>query len=105
MAEELDYVPMPKKVVDEIEKACGPSEIKDASGKPLHTRRYGALSSMQSRRGPHGRDCTVPRSLILTGPSRELSCAAAGVSFEWALPDVVKEAPRWTRPGGDPWLT
>jgi phosphate transport system substrate-binding protein len=36
MAEELDYVPMPKKVVGEIEKVWA-SEIKDSSGKPLHT--------------------------------------------------------------------
>jgi len=36
MAEELDYVPMPKKVADEIEKMWA-SEIKDSSGKPLHT--------------------------------------------------------------------
>ncbi len=36
MAEALDYVPMPKKIVAEIEKAWA-SEIKDASGKPLHT--------------------------------------------------------------------
>ena len=36
MAEELDYVPMPKKVVGEIEKAWA-SEIKDSGGKPLHT--------------------------------------------------------------------
>jgi len=36
MAEELDYVPMPKKVVAEIEKMWA-SEIKDSSGKPLHT--------------------------------------------------------------------
>ena len=36
MAEELDYVPMPKKVVAEIEKMWA-SEIKDTSGKPLHT--------------------------------------------------------------------
>jgi phosphate transport system substrate-binding protein len=35
MAEELDYVPMPKKVVAEVEKAWA-SEIKDSSGKPLH---------------------------------------------------------------------
>jgi phosphate transport system substrate-binding protein len=34
MAEELDYVPMPKKIVAEIEKAW--SDIKDSSGKPLH---------------------------------------------------------------------
>jgi phosphate transport system substrate-binding protein len=34
MAEELDYVPMPKKVVAEIEKAWA-TEIKDAGGKPL----------------------------------------------------------------------
>jgi len=34
MAEELDYVPMPKKVVAEIEKVWA-TEIKDASGKPL----------------------------------------------------------------------
>ena len=36
MAEELDYVPMPKKVVAEVEKVWA-SEIKDSSGKPLHT--------------------------------------------------------------------
>jgi len=36
MAEELDYVPMPKKVIAEIEKMWA-SEIKDSSGKPLHT--------------------------------------------------------------------
>jgi len=35
MAEELDYVPMPTKVVGEIEKAWA-KDIKDASGKPLH---------------------------------------------------------------------
>jgi phosphate transport system substrate-binding protein len=34
MAEELDYVPMPKKVVGDIEKMWA-SEIKDANGKPL----------------------------------------------------------------------
>ena len=36
MAEELDYVPMPKKVVAEIEQIWA-SEIKDSGGKPLHT--------------------------------------------------------------------
>ena len=36
MAEELDYVPMPKAVVAQIEKMWA-SEIKDSSGKPLHT--------------------------------------------------------------------
>jgi phosphate transport system substrate-binding protein len=36
MAEELDYVPMPKKVVAEIEKAWA-TEIKDSSGKALYT--------------------------------------------------------------------
>jgi phosphate transport system substrate-binding protein len=36
MADELDYVAMPKKVADEIEKMWA-SEIKDSSGKPLHT--------------------------------------------------------------------
>jgi phosphate transport system substrate-binding protein len=35
MAEELDYVPMPKKVTAEVEKAWA-NEIKDSSGKPLH---------------------------------------------------------------------
>ena len=35
MAEELDYVPMPKKIVAEIEKTWA-TEIKDSSGKPLH---------------------------------------------------------------------
>jgi len=34
MAEELDYVPMPNKVVTEIEKVWA-SEIKDSGGKPL----------------------------------------------------------------------
>ncbi len=36
MAAELDYVPMPDKVVSAIEKMWG-SEIKDSSGKPLRT--------------------------------------------------------------------
>jgi phosphate transport system substrate-binding protein len=36
MADELDYVAMPKKIADEIEKMWA-SEIKDSSGKPLHT--------------------------------------------------------------------
>ena len=36
MAEELDYVPMPKKVVAEIEKMWA-RDIKDSSGKPLRT--------------------------------------------------------------------
>jgi phosphate transport system substrate-binding protein len=35
MAEELDYVPLPKNVVAEIEKVWA-SKIKDASGKPLY---------------------------------------------------------------------
>jgi phosphate transport system substrate-binding protein len=35
-AEQLDYVPMPKKVSAEIEKAWA-TEIKDASGKPIYT--------------------------------------------------------------------
>jgi hypothetical protein len=34
MAEELDYVPRPKKVVEDIEKVWA-REIKDSSGKPL----------------------------------------------------------------------
>ena len=34
MAEELDYVPMPAKVVDDIERMWA-AEIKDASGKPI----------------------------------------------------------------------
>jgi phosphate transport system substrate-binding protein len=36
MAEELDYVPMPKKVVGEIEKMWA-SQIKDSGGNPLYT--------------------------------------------------------------------
>jgi len=36
MADELDYVPMPKKVAEENEKMWA-REIKDSSGKPLHT--------------------------------------------------------------------
>ena len=36
MAEELDYVPMPKKIVAEIEKLWA-NEIKDSSGKALYT--------------------------------------------------------------------
>jgi phosphate transport system substrate-binding protein len=35
LAEELDYVPMPKKVVEQIE-AMWAKEIKDSTGKPLH---------------------------------------------------------------------
>jgi phosphate transport system substrate-binding protein len=36
MAEELDYVPMPKKIVSDIEKVWA-NEIKDVNGKPLFT--------------------------------------------------------------------
>ena len=36
MAEELDYVPMPDKVVAEVEKVWA-NEIKDANGKPVYT--------------------------------------------------------------------
>jgi phosphate transport system substrate-binding protein len=36
MAEELDYVPMPKKVVGEVEKMWA-SQIKDAGGKALYS--------------------------------------------------------------------
>ena len=35
MAEELDYVPLPKNLVMEIEKVWA-TEITDASGKPLY---------------------------------------------------------------------
>src|SRR5258708_30928039 len=36
MAEELDYVPMPKTVVTEIQKVWA-TEVKDASGSPIFT--------------------------------------------------------------------
>jgi phosphate transport system substrate-binding protein len=36
MAEELDYVPMPKKVIEEVEKMWA-SQVKDSGGKPLYT--------------------------------------------------------------------
>ncbi len=36
MAEELDYVPMPKKVVEEVEKMWA-RQVTDAGGKPLYT--------------------------------------------------------------------
>jgi len=36
MAEELDYVPMPESVVASVRKVWA-EQIKDASGKPLHT--------------------------------------------------------------------
>src|SRR5438067_1684116 len=35
MAEELDYIAMPKNVVDSVKKTWA-SEVKDASGKPLY---------------------------------------------------------------------
>jgi phosphate transport system substrate-binding protein len=34
MAEELDYIPMPDKVVDDVQKMWS-SDIKDSSGKPI----------------------------------------------------------------------
>ena len=37
MAEELDYVPMPNKVIGEVEKVWA-SDIKDASGKPIYAK-------------------------------------------------------------------
>ena len=36
MADELDYVPMPKKVIEQVEKLWA-SEVKDSGGKPLYT--------------------------------------------------------------------
>jgi phosphate transport system substrate-binding protein len=36
MADELDYVPMPKSVIEQVEKLWA-SEVKDSSGKPLYT--------------------------------------------------------------------
>jgi phosphate transport system substrate-binding protein len=41
MAEDLDYVPMPNKVVTEVEKVWA-NEIKDPGGKPLYTPRAAA---------------------------------------------------------------
>jgi phosphate transport system substrate-binding protein len=35
MAEDLDYVPLPKNVIAEIERVWA-TEIKDASGKPIY---------------------------------------------------------------------
>jgi phosphate transport system substrate-binding protein len=35
MAEDLDYIPMPKNVADSVKKTWA-SEVKDASGKPLY---------------------------------------------------------------------
>ncbi len=46
MAEELDYVPMPKKVVGEIEKMWS-TEIKDCGGKALYIGRHGGSLVMQ----------------------------------------------------------
>jgi phosphate transport system substrate-binding protein len=34
MAEDLDYIPMPKNVVDSVKKTWA-DEVKDASGKPI----------------------------------------------------------------------
>jgi hypothetical protein len=49
----------------------------------------GAISPMQTG-GARGQ-CTAPRLLSLNRPIARLSCAAAGVSFEWVLLDVMKE--------------
>jgi phosphate transport system substrate-binding protein len=35
MAEDLDYIPMPKNVADSVKKTWA-DEVKDASGKPLY---------------------------------------------------------------------
>jgi len=36
MADELDYVPMPKGVIEQVEKLWA-SDVKDSGGKPLYT--------------------------------------------------------------------
>ena len=72
MAEELDYVPMPKKVVAQIEKVWA-NEIKDAKREAaLHRRRDGALSSFDANSaGPAAVALRPARPLSSTGPSRE----------------------------------
>jgi len=79
MAAELDYVPMPKKVIDVVQKLWA-SEIKDSSGKPLYT-------AMKVWRNFSRARCRCFRVVALCSPAcRTASCAAAGISFEWALP-------------------
>ena len=49
MAEELDYVPMPDNVVNDIQKMWS-AEIKDGSGKPLFSpARFGANAAASGR--------------------------------------------------------
>ena len=71
MAEELDYVPMPKTVVAQIEKMWA-SEIKDSTGKPLHTI-DGALGwdATSARRCRHSR---APRRFIHRSAARSHLC-------------------------------
>ena len=67
MAEELDYVPMPKKVVGEIEKDVGQRNQGLRRQAALH-QQHGALGSLQ-RRGAAATG--VPRRLVsMAGPPR-----------------------------------
>ena len=51
MAEELDYVPMPDKVVADIEKTWA-ADIKDSGGKPLFTQLNRRKARKGARRAP-----------------------------------------------------
>ena len=78
MAEELDYVPMPAKVVRAVEKVWA-SEIKDSSGKAIYTEAHGTPSFDAAAR---------PARVVAGAPFLELtglphgSCAAAGECFD-----------------------
>ena len=72
MAEELDYVPMPAKVVTDIEKMWA-TDIKDAGGKPLF--------GHQLSRGRPGRGASRRLFSCLDGSS---PCAAAARPLQWS---------------------
>ena len=103
MAEELDYVPMPKKVVAEIEKVWA-AEIKDSGGK-----RFKRAWQIKFDANIGGSGSTVDYSVaspLTTARSAARSCAAAGCSFEWGdSRNVVEGVPLWMTPGGNRWST
>ena len=98
MAEELDYVPMPKKVVGEIEKMWA-SQIKDSGGKALYTAADGSLVRCNTLRSSNCPACC----LCITGSPhdalvrRPVDC----LSRRSGSPDGRASKEPWR--GGDPW--
>ena len=91
MAEDLDYVPMPDKVVGAIKKVWA-AQIKDADGKPL----FAASTDVTRRRkAPSGAFplSTVAKTRLARRPGRGLSGLPTSVE-QGALDAARREASR-----------